>query len=206
MDAPVIEEISPDEQPGPFDAELDRLLSSSRNDPYKVLTVTFEFLKRKTAFFERADASKQLARLLRDVKAPAAKPANGQAAAKPSPGPSTSSAVRHGKLQGCEQTLLAASDCLLVHSRPQALQRQAHQHRLGIPQRPMGSHQHQRSAQPVKRTTRTTSPRASVSLHIASSCTACIEHIHGHNKPCISGLQPPLNLCHARQSPCITVA
>ena len=48
----MIEEISPDEQPGPFDAELDRLLSSSRNDPYKVLTITFEFLKRKTAFFE----------------------------------------------------------------------------------------------------------------------------------------------------------
>ena len=118
MDAPVIEEISPDEQPGPFDAELDRLLSSSRNDPYKVLTITFEFLKRKTAFFERADASKQLARLLRDVKAPAAKPANGQAAAKPSPGPSTSSAVSLGEVQACEQTLLAAADWLIAPAGP----------------------------------------------------------------------------------------
>ena len=107
----MVEEISPDEQPGPFDAELDKLLSSSRNDAYKVLSTTFEFLKRKTAFFERADASKQLARLLRDVKAPAAKAANGkQSAATPPAGPSTPSVVRLGTAPSCDPSSLALTE------------------------------------------------------------------------------------------------
>ena len=97
MDRPVIEELSPDEQPGPFDTELEALLKSSRNDAYKFLSTSFEFLKRKTAFFERADASKQLARLLKEVKTPPAKAANGHA---PSSGPSTPSVVRYWLSRG----------------------------------------------------------------------------------------------------------
>ena len=175
MNRPVIEEISPDEQPGPFDAELDKLLSSSRNDAYKVLSTTFGFLKRKTAFFERADASKQLARLLRDVKAPAAKAANGQSAATPPAGPRIPSGVRLGVAPSCcDPTCLALAEgwyCSRLLQNPQHL---AARLRLDLPQHPMGRPLHlgsQRRGQPVmmKRTTRT---RASVSQpDSAASCS-----------------------------------
>ena len=93
MERPIIEELDADEQPGPYDAQLDQILRDKRSDAYAFLSATFEFLKRKTAFFEREDASKQLARLLKEVKPkPAASKAvpNGSAAKPSTPAPVSS--------------------------------------------------------------------------------------------------------------------
>ena len=47
----MIEELDANEAPGPFDAQLETILADKKNDAYKFLSATFEFLKRKTAFF-----------------------------------------------------------------------------------------------------------------------------------------------------------
>ena len=51
MEGTIIEELDANELPGPFDAQLEPVLAGARGDAYKFLSATFEFLKRKTAFF-----------------------------------------------------------------------------------------------------------------------------------------------------------
>ena len=96
LDRPIIEELDADEQPGPFDSQLEQILKESKNDAYKLLSATFEFLKRKTAFFDSDGASKQLARLLKEGKPrPAPAPAQNGHASKPSPPPAVGAPVQN---------------------------------------------------------------------------------------------------------------
>ena len=69
----VITEIEEDESTSKLDDQLDRLLSAHNDDAKKYLATVFDHLNRRTSFFEDPEASKVLARLLRDVKGPAAK-------------------------------------------------------------------------------------------------------------------------------------
>lgn len=66
----VIEEIEDGEglQSHPYDDQLERVLIDQNRDGYKFLTAVFDFVDRHSKFFQQPDASKQLARLLRDVK------------------------------------------------------------------------------------------------------------------------------------------
>ena len=68
----IIEELDDDLTP---EQHLDHLLRFHDGDAKKLLSATFSHLKRKTSFFDDPDASKVLARLLRDTKGAAAKPA-----------------------------------------------------------------------------------------------------------------------------------
>ena len=101
MDAPIIEELDADELPGPYDAQLEAILRDSKNDAFKFLQATFAFLKARTAFFESEDASKQLARLLKEVKpsraAPKAAVANGHASKPTPPAPKAAPRVSHSQ-------------------------------------------------------------------------------------------------------------
>lgn len=67
-----IEELDDDLTP---EQHLDHLLRFHEGDAKKLLATTFKHLKHKTSFFDDPDASKVLARLLRDTKGTAAKPA-----------------------------------------------------------------------------------------------------------------------------------
>ncbi|KAK9821184.1 hypothetical protein WJX74_006284 [Apatococcus lobatus] len=95
-----IEEIDVDESPkalSPFQS----IFEEHQRKPYKFLTSAFDFLSQETSFFEQPEASKLLARLLRDTKAkktpakavePAPAPAPPAAKAvseKPTPSPVT---------------------------------------------------------------------------------------------------------------------
>ena len=63
-----IEEIDIDEPPktvSPFQS----IFEDHQRKPYKFLTSAFDFLAQETSFFEQSEASKLLARLLRDTKA-----------------------------------------------------------------------------------------------------------------------------------------
>lgn len=66
----VIEEIEDGEglRSHPYDDQLERVLIDQNRDGYKFLTAVFDFVDRHSKFFQQPDASKQLARLLRDVK------------------------------------------------------------------------------------------------------------------------------------------
>lgn len=55
--------------PGPHDAAFEAILADARGDGRAFLAAAFDFAARRTPFFTEADASKQLARLLRDVRA-----------------------------------------------------------------------------------------------------------------------------------------
>ena len=77
----VIEELDDELTP---DQHLDHLLRFYEDDAKKLLGVTFAYLKRRTSFFDDPDASKVLARLLRDTKGPAAKPIRPSTPAQPS--------------------------------------------------------------------------------------------------------------------------
>ena len=68
----IIEELDDDLTP---QQHLDHLLRFHDGDARKLLATTFSHLKSKTSFFDDPDASKVLARLLRDTKGAAAKPA-----------------------------------------------------------------------------------------------------------------------------------
>ena len=67
----VIEELDDDLSPA---QHFDHLLRFHEDNAKKLLAATFAFLKQKTSFFDDPDASKVLARLLRDVKGPVTKP------------------------------------------------------------------------------------------------------------------------------------
>lgn len=71
----VIEEVDPAADAGRYEDALERILIEAGRDPTKFLAAVFAFLHAKTRFFAQPDASKVLARLLRDVRkaAPAAK-------------------------------------------------------------------------------------------------------------------------------------
>ena len=71
MSKVVIEELDDDLTP---EQHFDHLLRFHEENAKKLLTATFAYLKRKTNFFDDPEASKVLARLLRDVNGPAAKP------------------------------------------------------------------------------------------------------------------------------------
>ena len=64
----VIEEIDPAADPLRYEDALERILIESSRDATKFLAAVFAFLHAKTNFFSQPDASKVLARLLRDVK------------------------------------------------------------------------------------------------------------------------------------------
>ena len=64
----VIEEIDPAADPLRYEDALERILIESGRDATKFLAAVFAFLHAKTSFFAQPDASKVLARLLRDVK------------------------------------------------------------------------------------------------------------------------------------------
>ena len=66
-------------EPGPHDAAFDTILTDARGDGRAFLAAAFDFAARRTPFFTEADASKQLARLLRDVRAEHGGPASGLA-------------------------------------------------------------------------------------------------------------------------------
>ena len=69
----VITELEDDEPASKLDDQLDQLLSAHNDDAKKFLATIFNHLNRRTSFFKDPEASKVLARLLRDVKGPAAK-------------------------------------------------------------------------------------------------------------------------------------
>jgi hypothetical protein len=71
----VIEEVDPASDAMRYEDALERILIDAGRDPTKFLAAVFAFLHAKTRFFAQPDASKVLARLLRDVKkaAPATK-------------------------------------------------------------------------------------------------------------------------------------
>ena len=77
----VIEEIDPATDPKRYEDALERILIESGRDPTKFLAAVFAFLQAETKFFSQPDASKVLARLLRDVKkaAPPGKHVSGAA-------------------------------------------------------------------------------------------------------------------------------
>ncbi|KAK9829037.1 hypothetical protein WJX72_003559 [[Myrmecia] bisecta] len=64
----VIEEIDPATDPTRHDAALEQILIAEDDNPKQFLASVFDFLQRKTGFFNKPDASKQLAILLRDTK------------------------------------------------------------------------------------------------------------------------------------------
>ena len=63
-----IEEIDVDEVPK-IRSPFQHIFEEHQQKPYKFLASAFEFLSQETSFFEQPDASKLLARLLRDTKA-----------------------------------------------------------------------------------------------------------------------------------------
>ena len=64
----IIEEITDEDGATSFDGSLQEILKASGNDGKQMLASVFAFLKQNTSFFEDPEASKVLARLLRDVK------------------------------------------------------------------------------------------------------------------------------------------
>ena len=71
----VIEELTDDPSNAlQYDDALERVLIGEQRDGYKFLAAVFGFLDRHSKFFSQADASKQLARLLRDVKQRSSRP------------------------------------------------------------------------------------------------------------------------------------
>lgn len=64
----VIEEVDPAADPLRYADALERILIECGRDPAKFLGAVFAFLHAKSSFFAQPDASKVLARLLRDVK------------------------------------------------------------------------------------------------------------------------------------------
>ena len=64
----VIEEIDPASDPTRYDDQLERILIDHRGDGKAFLASVFNFLDRKSRFFNDPTVSKTLARLLRDVK------------------------------------------------------------------------------------------------------------------------------------------
>lgn len=64
----VIEEVDLAADPLRYEDALERILIESGRDPAKFLGAVFTFLHAKSSFFAQPDASKVLARLLRDVK------------------------------------------------------------------------------------------------------------------------------------------
>ena len=78
-----LDDFEPPKTASPFEA----IFEAHQRKPFKFLTSAFEFLAEETSFFEQPEASKLLARLLRDAKAnkapakPAAKPAAAPASA-----------------------------------------------------------------------------------------------------------------------------
>ena len=78
----VIEEVDPSFDPTRFDQELDSILEDCGNDGKAFLALIFRFVDRRTDFFRPTEASKELARLLRDVRQ-----ARGPPAARTSPAP-----------------------------------------------------------------------------------------------------------------------
>lgn len=75
-----IEEIDVDEPPKAV-SPFQEIFDEHQRKPYKFLTSAFDFVAQESSFFEQPEASKLLARLLRDTKAKKA-PAK---AAAPSP-------------------------------------------------------------------------------------------------------------------------
>lgn len=68
MSSCVIEEIDPASDPTRYDDQLERILIDHQGDGKKFLASVFDFLDRKSRFFNDPNVSKTLARLLRDVK------------------------------------------------------------------------------------------------------------------------------------------
>ena len=64
----VIEELDPASDPTQYDDQLERILIDHQGDGKKFLASVFDFLDRKSRFFNDPNVSKTLARLLRDVK------------------------------------------------------------------------------------------------------------------------------------------
>jgi hypothetical protein len=64
----VIEEIDPSSDPTRHDDAFERILIDHQRDPKEFLATCFDFLSRKTRFFNDPAVSKTLARLLRDIK------------------------------------------------------------------------------------------------------------------------------------------
>lgn len=79
MASAIIEEI----EEGASDQRLQQLLDEHGREPKRFLETVFRFLAQRTVFFDDPDASKVLARLLRDVK-------KASGAAKPAPKPAAS--------------------------------------------------------------------------------------------------------------------
>ncbi len=77
-----IEELDTDEVPQPS-SPFRSIFEDHQQKPYKFLASVFEFISQETPFFEQPEASKLLARLLRDTKAK--KPTVKPAAAQPEP-------------------------------------------------------------------------------------------------------------------------
>lgn len=67
----IIEELDDDLTP---EQHFDALLRFHGDDAKQLLAATFSYVKSRSPFFDDPDASKVLARLLRDVKGPAVKP------------------------------------------------------------------------------------------------------------------------------------
>ena len=86
----IIEELDDDLTP---EQHLDHLLRFHEGDAKKLLATTFAHLKRTTSFFEDPEASKVLARLLRNTKGPAAKAAQPSTPAQSSPNVSLAKSI-----------------------------------------------------------------------------------------------------------------
>jgi hypothetical protein len=121
----VIEEVDPASDAMRYEDALERILIDAGRDPTKFLAAVFAFLHAKTRFFAQPDASKALARLLRNVKkaAPATKGvASGflgaapEAAAATASGAGPSAEPRAPQTNGHAQVRLIRSRGSLLHT------------------------------------------------------------------------------------------
>lgn len=133
----VIEELD-DSDAFQFDDTLERILIAQKRDGYKFLEVVFAFLERHSSFFKQPDASKQLARLLRDVKRPASTISNGVAKgpaekAKSSAGPApVCPEHRPFRHEGVSFKLLLKKEVCLSANSPLHCALEVHRHALSL--------------------------------------------------------------------------
>ena len=120
----VIEELDASSDAYKYDDQLQRIYADKKKNDYDFLTAVFAFLDRRSGFFHQPEASKHLARLLRDVKRDSNNPAaQATKATEPAPAPRKVSSTR--RVQGLLFLILS---CGLL-----ALQRQADSFSMLLP-------------------------------------------------------------------------